>query len=372
MTKILKSKYNSSGERCVDSCLHYGELRFKNEDGSPVNIEIPMDKYEEAIGDFEDRIKEGMTQSTLEPKKILKRGNFTYNQAKLIANEGKVKGIDFFGIDGSIETEHILGMSGCIEYALSIWNGDSKEDALFKSIIRSIKVFGEDFIHSLSLDNTVDVKEYIRFANNLNSTSNSLNFKLYKYKNHAIDEDFYLEDKKNYEKINNVKLTLGILGGSLAFFILGAATQYGKLINNIIAYLILNVIFIGLGAFVSAKGSKFILDKYIKNTNKEVMQMFNEEVERVSYENLLTEKEIHIILKNITKGEFSQLLLDMKGSVNKKISSVNIVNKESKFILDARKYVILPNEYEIKQALDMLVNDYKEKLEIEYNVGSID
>ncbi|EPZ56608.1 hypothetical protein H477_2854 [[Clostridium] sordellii ATCC 9714] len=35
------------------------------------------------------------------------------------------------------------------------------------------------------------------------------------------------------------------------------------------------------------------------------MQMFNEEVERVSYENLLTEKEIHIILKNITKGEFS-------------------------------------------------------------------
>ena len=46
MTKILKSKYNSSGERCVDSCLHYGELRFKNEDGSPVNIEIPMDKYE--------------------------------------------------------------------------------------------------------------------------------------------------------------------------------------------------------------------------------------------------------------------------------------------------------------------------------------
>lgn len=372
MTKILKSKYNSSGERCVDSCLHYGELRFINEDGSPVNIEIPMDKYEEAIGDFADRRKEGMTQSTLEPKKILKRGNFTYNQAKLIASEGKVKGIDFFNIDGSVETEHILGMSGCIEYALAIWNGESKEDALFKSIIRSIKVFGEDFIHSLSLDNTVDETEYIRFANNLNSTSNSLDLKLYQYKNHAIDEKIYLEDEKSYEKINNVKLTLGVLGGLLTFFILGIFTQYGKLIDNTIAYLILNVIFIGLGSFVSVKVSKFVLESYIKNTNKEVMQMFNEEVERVSYENLLTEKEIYIILKNVTKGEFSQLLLDMKGSVNKKISSINIVNKESKFILDARKYVILPNEYEIKQALAILVNEYKEKLEVEYNVGSVD
>ncbi len=371
MTKILKSKYNSSGERCVDSCLNYGELRFINGDGSPINIEIPIDKYDEAIGDFEDRIKEGMTQSTLEPKKIFKRGRFTYNQAKIIANEGKVKGIDFFEIDGSVETEHILGMSGSIEYALSIWNGDSKEDALKKSITRSIKVFGEEFIHSLDLDNTVDKSEYIRFANNLHSTNSSINIDLYKYRDHAIDEEFYLEDKKNYDKINNVKLALGFLGGALAFFILCVITQYGKLINNSVIYLILNIVCIALGALGAYKGSRVILNKYIKNTNKEVMQMFNEEVERVSYENLLTEKEIYIILKNITKGEFSQLLLDMKGSVNKKISSVNIVNKESKFILDARRYVILPSEYEIKQALDSLVNGYKEKLDIEYNVENV-
>ncbi|MDO7204890.1 hypothetical protein Q5M85_12830 [Paraclostridium bifermentans] len=37
-----------------------------------MSIEIPLDKYEEAIADFEDRIKEGMTHATLEPKEILK------------------------------------------------------------------------------------------------------------------------------------------------------------------------------------------------------------------------------------------------------------------------------------------------------------
>lgn len=371
MTKILKSKYSSSGERCVDSCLSYGDLRFVNEDGTPMSIEIPLDKYEEAIGDFEDRIKEGMTHITVDPKEILKRGGFTYNQAKIIANEGKVKGIDFFEIDGSIETEHILGMSGCIEYALSIWNGDSKEEALIKSVIRCIKVHGEEFIESINLDNTVDKNDYIRFAKNLYSTNGSLDVQLYKYRNHAIEEDFYLEEEENHQKVNNVKVALGVLGGSISFLILSIVTKFGALIDNLNIYIALNVICIAIGAVIGSKGSKLMIDKYVKSTNKEVMHMFNEEVERVSNDNLLTEKEIYIILKNITKGEFSKLLLDMKGSVNKKISSVNIVNKESKFILDARRYVILPSEYEIRQALNLLVHGYREKLDNEYNIDNI-
>lgn len=371
MTKILKNKYNSNGERCVDACLNYGELRFVNEDGSPISIEIPLDKYEEAIADFEDRIKEGMTHATLEPKEILKRGAFTYNQAKIIANEGKVRGIEFFEIDGSVEVEHMLGMSGCIEYALSIWNGDSKNEALIKAILRSIKIYGDKFIESINLDNTVDKSEYCRFAKSMHSTNNSFDIDLYKYRNHTIEDNFSLEDEKSYQKINNVKLILGILGGTLAFFILAIATNFGKVLDNASLYILLNILGIGVGGFLTARLSKLMLDKYIKNTNQEVMEMFNEEVERVSKDNLLTEKEVYIILKNITKGEFSKLLLDMKGSVNKKISSVNIVNKESKFILDARRYVILPSEYEIKQALDSLVNGYKSKLDSDYNVENV-
>ena len=56
--------------RCL---LNYGELRYINEDGSPINIEIPCDKYEEAISDFEDRLREGITQKEMDPKEILKK-----------------------------------------------------------------------------------------------------------------------------------------------------------------------------------------------------------------------------------------------------------------------------------------------------------
>ena len=52
MSKLLKSKYNNSGDRCVDACLSYGELRYLDHEGQPINIEVPEDKYEEAIIDI--------------------------------------------------------------------------------------------------------------------------------------------------------------------------------------------------------------------------------------------------------------------------------------------------------------------------------
>lgn len=36
MSKLLKSKYNNSGDRCVDACLSYGELRYLDNEGSPL------------------------------------------------------------------------------------------------------------------------------------------------------------------------------------------------------------------------------------------------------------------------------------------------------------------------------------------------
>ena len=154
MSKLLKSKYNNSGDRCVDACLSYGELRYLDHEGQPINIEVPEDKYEEAIIDFTERKKEGLVSSSIDPIKVLKKGSFTYNQVKNIANLNKIKGLRVFEIDRSIELEHTLGVSGSIEYALAIWNGDSKEVALEKAIIRAIKIHGVNFVKSLKGDNS--------------------------------------------------------------------------------------------------------------------------------------------------------------------------------------------------------------------------
>ena len=338
MTKVLMSKYNSTGERCVDACLNYGELRYVDEDGEPMNIEIPCDKYEEATSDFEDRVREGVTQKIIEPKTILKRGSLTYIQAKKLANEGRIKGLDFFEIDGSVECSHVLGVSGSVEYALSIWNGESKNEALLKSVVRSITVYGESFIKGLSLDNTVDSTSYNRFAQNLYSIDSMVDVNLYKSRDYHIDNEISIDGldvkKKN---IKNIDLLLGILGAFLGYIIVQICTNYGEIIKNDIISILLNSISMLVFGLIVMKGSRFIIDKYVKNNTHLIMEMFNEELEKLNYDNLLTEKEACTILKNITKGEVSRLLIDMKGSVNKKVSSSNIVTKETKFILKCKK-----------------------------------
>ncbi len=372
MAKILRSKYNSTGERCIDACLNYGELRYVNEDGSPISIEIPCDKYEEAASDLEERIREGITQSEIEPKEILKRGSLTYTQAKSLANEGRIKGLDFFEIDGSVECKHILGISGSVEYALSVWNGELKNESLVKGLVRAIKVYGEEFINGLDLDNTVDLTSYSRFARNVYTTRSIVDVNLYKVKNYHIDNEIHVDGIDLKEKsIKNIDLPLGIAGAFLGFIIVQICTDYGEIINNSMISVLLNsIVMIAFGLIV-IKSSRYLTDKYVKNNTQIIMEMFNEELEKVSYDNLLTEKEACIILKNITKGEVSRLLLDMKGSVNKKVSSSNIVTKETKFILDARRTVVLPSEYEIKEALNRLVEEYQDKLSNEYNVNNI-
>lgn len=373
MAKVLKNKYNSTGERCIDACLNYGQLRYVKDDGSPISIEIPYDKYEEAISDFNERLREELIENTIQPKDLLKRGSITYNQAKAIANEGMIRGLEFYEIDGSVETEHILGISGSVEYALAIWNGDSRQEATKKAIMRALTVYGEEFIKSISLYNTVDTTTYIKFAKSVYSAGDILNVGLYKAQSYAIDKKIYEDDYSIKESIiekikEHIEIPLIIIGILLGTGIIQSAIESGIQIENKALLLALNILIIGIFVFVAMKGSKFIREKHIKRSTQSIIDMFNEELEKVSYNNLLTKNEYKLILKNITKGEISKLLMDMKGSVNKKISSSTIVAKETKFMLDARKIIVLPNEYEIKEILENLVSIYMDKLNNEYNV----
>ncbi|MGL6105045.1 hypothetical protein [Romboutsia sp.] len=373
MAKVVKSKYNSTGERCVNACLNYGELRYLNEDETPIKIEVPYDKYDEAISDFGDRVREGMTMHALDPNSILCRGNFTYAQAKNLATECKVKGLSYYEIDGSVECDHILGISASIEYALSIWNNEPRELATKKAILRAIKTYGEQFIEVFNFGESIDLTDYKKFSKRAYSTESMNDIDLYELKNYAIQEDYKQDGKKKFKEAIavNMDVGVGLVGGFIGFILIQLSTNYGELVDNNTIYIILNIICIVVFGIVFMQGTKLLSVKHVKDDTTNISEMFNEELEKVIYENLLTEKEVYIVLKNITKGEVTKLLINMKGSVNKKISSSTIVTKETKFILDARRIVILPNEDEVKEALAKMVNSYNEKLNKEYNVNNI-
>lgn len=50
----IQTKFYSSGKGCINACFDKstGEFRYKNDNGEPMLIEVPKDKYAEAIAEF--------------------------------------------------------------------------------------------------------------------------------------------------------------------------------------------------------------------------------------------------------------------------------------------------------------------------------
>lgn len=351
MSKLLKSKYNITGDRCVDACLSYGELKYLDKEGLPINIEVPYDKYEEAIIDFTERKKEGLVNSSIDPTTVLKMGNFTYNQVKNIANLNKIKGLSVFEIDGSIETDHILGISGSIEYALSIWNGDTKEEALEKSIIRAMKIHGMKFIKSLKIDEKYNIS-HEKISQLCNNSSSGL----YTIKSCKFEDEIYnniVDLKINFKK--GADIIVGSIGALIGFMLVQVFTSFGSKLNNMLVHGGISIIAMILAYIISIKIIKYVSYKYIKNSNGFIIEMFNDELEYLSFNNLLTEEENNVIVENITKGEISKLIIEIKGSVNKKISINKVISKETQLILESRRSIFLPNDNDIREMTESII-----------------
>ena len=97
----IQSKYCKSGSSCVNECFDSkGNFRYM-ENGKPMKIEVPSDKYNDAVKAMEEKIRRGQVEGVSDPKeasKIIRKGHFTYEQARNIAKAGTVVG----GILGSI------------------------------------------------------------------------------------------------------------------------------------------------------------------------------------------------------------------------------------------------------------------------------
>ena len=55
----IQTKYCATGSRCINECFDDTTklMKYLNSDGSPMQIEVPSDKYEDAIRSMEDKIR---------------------------------------------------------------------------------------------------------------------------------------------------------------------------------------------------------------------------------------------------------------------------------------------------------------------------
>ncbi len=141
----IQSKYCSSGAKCVRECFRDGNFRYYNADGSPMQIEVPSDKYDDAVRAMQDRIDKGQVRGVKRAEDIIRKGNITYEQAKNITKFGTVESLTYDAANGLITGFYAGGVSTAITFAVSTWQGKNFDEALDNSVRAGLQVGGISF-----------------------------------------------------------------------------------------------------------------------------------------------------------------------------------------------------------------------------------
>lgn len=150
----IQSKYCATGSRCVNECFEEGgkgTFRYMI-DGKPMQIEVPSDKYDDALKAMEEKIRNGQVKGVTDPeeaKNIVRKGHFTYAQAKNIAKAGTIESLTYDAANGAIIATSAFGVTAIITLATSVWNGEDFEDALKIATYSGLKVGGTAFVTSI-------------------------------------------------------------------------------------------------------------------------------------------------------------------------------------------------------------------------------
>ena len=98
-----------------------------------MQIEVPSDKYDDAIRAMEEKSvvdKQKGVSNPEEAKNIIRKGHFTYEQARNIAKAGTIESLTYDAVNGTIVASTAFGVTAMITLATSVWNGDDFDDAL--------------------------------------------------------------------------------------------------------------------------------------------------------------------------------------------------------------------------------------------------
>ena len=148
----IQSKYCSSGSKCIQECFEDGKFRYFNADGTPMQIEVPYDKYEAAVQSMRNHIEKGQVPGVSDPEEatnIVRQGRFTYEQVKNIAKAGTVESLSYDAVNGTIIATNTFGITAALSFATSVWNGEDFDIALKNAVVDGLRIGGVSFVTSV-------------------------------------------------------------------------------------------------------------------------------------------------------------------------------------------------------------------------------
>ncbi|WP_027621462.1 hypothetical protein [Acetivibrio clariflavus] len=392
---MIQSKYCHSGNACINECFDK-EGRFRYiVDGKPMQIEVPSDKFDAAVQAMEEKIREGRVPNVTDPaeaKNIVRKGHFTYEQAKNIAKAGTVESLTYDAVNGVVIASSAYGVTAVITLATNLWNGEDFEKSLKIATYSGLKVGGTAFmttvlasqlskagLNSALVGSSEAIVKFMGpkasavLINAFRSGSNIYGAAAMKsaaklLRGNAITAGVTvvvlssfdianifrgrISGKQLFKNLTNTITTVaggtgGWLGGAAigSAILPGAGTVIGGLVGSIAA-----------GA-VAGKATGAILGNFIEDDADEMVKIIQEEFEILAQDYLLNQKEAEKSVDKLGEKLDGKLLKDMFASSDRKEFARNILIPIIENEVKKRKYIsAVSDEQMVKSLREVLEN----------------
>ena len=402
----IQSKYCSSGSKCIQECFDNGKFRYFNPDGTPMQIEVPADKYNDAVKAMQARIRKGEIPGVKDPseaKNIVKKGFLTYEQAKNVARFGTIESITYDAVNGAIIGTTTLGITAAITFALSIWNGDDFETAVSNAVASGLKVGGISFATAVLAGQMTKAGTYSLVAgasgkivqmigpkgsallvNAFRSGTNIYGAAAMKSAQKLLGSNLITAGASIVvlSSIDIVNIFRGRISGAQFFKNLVNATASvggatagwaGGAAAGVAAGSVFGPVGTAVGGFIggllgafgggAAAGtiSSSVMDELIEDDAKEMVGIIEEEFKEIVVNYLLNKEESEKLADSLSKKIDGSILKDMYASNNHCRFAKNLIEPEAEEIAKNRKYIKLPNVKQIANGLKKVLEHVEEQ-----------
>lgn len=401
----IQSKYCNSGSKCIQECFENGRLKYLNADGTPMQIEVPADKYEAAVSAMENRIRKGEVPGVTDPgeaKNIVRKGHFTYEQARNMARFGTVESITYDAVNGAIVSTYAFGISTVLSFAVSVWNGEDVTEALKKASYSGLKVGGTTFVTAVlssqlskaglnsllvgsseAVVNMMGPKASAILVNALRSGTNIYGAAAMKsaaklLRSNAITAGVSIIVLSSVDVVNifrgrisgaqlfkNITNTAASVGGGTAGWVSGAAA--GAAIGSAVP-----IIGTAIGGFVgglagafaggslAGKASDSLLGLFIEDDANQMLEIIEKVFTQLANDYLLNKEELERIIDVLKEDLTGSLLKEMFASSDRTMYATNLLVPHIENEVRQRRRIGLPSPDQMIQGLRDVLEEIAE------------
>lgn len=398
----IQSKYCATGSRCIKECFSDEGFRYWNADGTPMQIEVPSDMYEDAIRAMENRIRQGEVKGVTDPREarnIVRKGQFTYEQVKNIAKAGTVESIVYDSVSGAIIATSAFGITAVLSFAAAVWNGQDLNVAVRSAAAQGLKVGGVTFasavlagqiskagLNSALVGSSETIVQLMGpkasqvLVNAFRSGTNIYGAAAMKsaakmLRSNAITgvatfvvlsvvdvANIFQGRISGAQLFKNLANTASTVAGGGAGWVAGAAA--GAAIGSavpIIGTAIGGTIGGILGAFgggsVASQASDAILGQFIEDDADQMVQIIQEVFAALAEAYLTTQEGAEQIVNELQSVLTGKLLKDMYASDDREQFARELLEPEFEHELDTRQHIMLPSTQQMQFGLRMVLED---------------